>query len=670
MRKFFSTILGLGLSVFSLSGEAETKRDDLFVNTDVALYRAQLINSTFYQNPQSSFNNAMLWLPIWQKPDRVFYLQLNQLNRFNSLHNTGANLGFRWLNTDQSWLFGVHTGYSTQNNTTHLDYQQANFGAEVRTQDWHAYGNLYVPLNNAQRNTTLDYWVANSRNNAHGFYNIFSKQNTETALTGGDLNLGYTFWQAANARFYVGGYYYVASGVNTMSGPRAQLQVDLYNAFDRLGHSKILNRISFEAMVQHDNVYKTNWYSGLTFAFTLGKQQSLSGLQRYMQVEIPQSYDRVIRSNDAVDPKVFNNADGSPLTVGYADDVASLHNAVNNKATIVAVRGSLQNLDTVTLQDDQVLTGGNYQLSNGVTLALGKKGQLIAASGQDLIQVGKNNRIENITLAADSNQHVIVKDLQTSYGTLTINNVTANAGVNLKIADGSKTANLLFTNNTFNMGKVSDQRALQVTLNAGTGQFDISNNIFIFGEGDSNQGIALTSDIIGDDRTFNIDAINNNVIQFADGAQNAGIRLNVVDDTGFTGTMTLRSMQNNQINFATGNNNYALNANVSSLSANGLMALNNMINNHVSYIAGNNNTAFFISAGYTIGNGTVVINTVNSNRVSLPSDATNQGFQLAAGDDPSDSIIVMVNTGDEGLSAANNNMSVVTAGHVTLNPKA
>ena len=668
LRKICTAIFGLGISCFSLSSEAESKHDNLFADADASPYRVQLINGTFYQNPQKSFNNALLWIPIWQKLDQVFYLQLNQLNSFNSLHNTGANLGLRWLNTTQAWLFGVNTGYSVQNSSNHYQYQQANLGAEVRSQDWHIYGNAYLPLRTSVNNTRLDYWVAPSNNNSHGFYNIFTKQNQEKALGGGDLNLGYTFWQATNARLYVGGYYYAASGVKTISGPRAKLQMDLYNAFDRFGHSTILNRISFESMIQHDNVNKTDWYSGLTFAFTLGKRQSLCGLQRYMQAEIPQNYDIVIQANDNANAEVFNNANGTPLTIGYADDAASLNNAVKNNANVIAVRGSLHNLDTVALQDNQVLTGGNYQLNNGVELALGNNGQLFAASAQNLIQVGKNNRIENISLFADNTQQVIVNDLKTSYGSLTINHVNANAGVNLAIADGSQDANLQFTNNTFNMGSVSNQIGLQVTLDSGTAEFNISHNTLNFGAGESNQAIAITSDIIGSDRIFNIDSINNNVLNFAAGSENAGIHLDVVDNTGFSALMIVNNIQENQIHFANGDNNYALNANVSSLSGNGVLLLNNIINNQVSYLAGDHHTGFFVSAGYTIGNGSVIINTVKGNQINFSTGTSNQGFQLAAGSDPSDNIIVLVNAGAQGLSTANNNTSVVTAGQVTINP--
>lgn len=667
-KYWFSFLLSAGMSCFANASEAENKiRESMTDNTP---YRLQFTNNSVYQKQQQGFNNAIVWIPLWQQPSMVAFAQLNQLNRFNSLHGYGANLGLRWLTNEQDWLFGVHGGYRQQSSETHNTYHQALFGAEMRTDNWHGYANAYLPLNQQKRETEHDLWLAQNANDSTGFYNVLTKQGTEQALQGVDGAVGYRFFKPFNARLYIGGYHYQASGVKSISGPRAKLTFDLYNAFDRFGHSTILNKISFEAQVQHDAIYKTQWYAGITFSMSIGKKQRLSGLQQYMQSEIAEDYAMVIRPNDDVAPSVYKNADGSALSLAYVDSAANLSNAITNHADVIAVRGSVANLDKVTLQDNQVLTGGTYTLSNGVQINPGSNGQLRANTGQNLIQVGKSNHIENISLQADSDKAVIINDQSSSFGNLTINNITANAGVSLKVTDGSSDANLSLTGNTFNMGNVSSQKALQVLLDAGTMKIAIDNNTFNFGEGDSNMAVAIQSDISGNNRIFTIDSIDNNTFNFAQGSDNSAIRLNVSDNHDYFGKMTVSSLQNNQINFADGDSNYGLNANVSSLAGSGLLTINKLINNNLNYGSGNNNVGFYIGAGDLVGDGAAEINAVYGNHVDFSGDNSNVGFRFVAGNDPNDVIIVNVDSGTQGLAQANNGTSVSTTGNIVINPEA
>ena len=615
-------------------------------------YQAQLVNSTYSQTIDDSFNQLLLWIPLWQRPNDVLFFQFDLRNNFKAQAGYGLNVGYRWLNDLQNTLVGLSAGLTQQHSATGNKYQQINFGTELRTKRWHGYTNAYLPISTTKRETSHDIWEARSTDNPFGFYNIATKVGEEKALHGGDANLGYTVLEALNGKIYFGGYYYAAKGVKPISGPQIQFQIDLFNAFKQYKKTTWLSKVTLLTSYTHDHVHKNNLAVGIQFSINLGKSQQLPGITEYMQSAIQQNYSMKIRPNDAVDPTLFTNENGSALTVGYVDDIASLNNAVNNGANIIAVRSQLDNLDTINLQAGQVLTGGAYQLNNGVTVNLGNNGQLSAANGQNLLQVTRDNHIEDIILHADPGQYVIVNNLNDSYGTLRINNIQANAGVNLAITDGREDSNLLFTNNTFNMGSVNNKAALQVLIDSGKSHLSITDNKINFANGSGNKAINLDPELPENNILhYQIDAIDNNVIQFENGDRNIGINLNIVDGpTGF-GKLTVDSLQNNKIYFLTGDDNFGMNVSVESLSGNGAATINNILNNYVSFSGGNNNNAYNFSVA--LGDGIITLNKVINNNVTLPASGNNQGFFFITGPDSNKKIIINVENGQKEFSASN-----------------
>lgn len=294
-----------------------------------------------------------------------------------------------------------------------------------------------------------------------------------------------------------------------------------------------------------------------------------------------------------------------------------------------------------------------------------------AAAGQDLVQVAKNNVIENITLNADNTQHVIVNDQTSSVGNLIISNVVANTGVAVTIGDGSQDSNIVLKNSIFNMGNVSSQEALEFTLNNGTAALSVTNNAFQFGSGDSNKAVEINSEVnVTGNSTFNINHFDNNIINFADGDSNAGLRVAVADSNGYTTTIIINSLQNNTINFGSGSSNNAISADVSSMTGNGSLTINNTIANQISYTSGTDNNAFYLTSGYFLGEGHIAINSMYDNKITLPEGEANYAFDLLAGTDADSQITINVNDNDNGLSVANNidKTQINTDGNVTFNP--
>lgn len=668
MRKIFNITFGLGLFCLPWLGEATTEQERKLTNDSP--YTAQLNLGGVLQNPQPDVAAGELVIPVWQRSDKLLFTQFRYAGKNTPAQTSTAALAYRWLNAEHTQLWGLYGAYDWQQSSLNHNYRQLGFGAEMRTQHWHAYTNLYLPFQKQYDEVQYHVWELRQQTEQNGLHHVYQRSGYEQALAGGDINFGLRVLPKLNAWFYLGGYHFQASGSKSLTGPSARLQFDLFNVNQQGAWIPFLNRISFESRYRYDKVQHGQWSVGLNVVFDLGKQRQFDGLQQFMQYPLPRDYDIQIRHNDAESLTLYKNSDGSAFTVGQVSNRAEFADAITNKADLIAVQGEVTDLATQTLNDNQHLTGGDYQLSNGMTITPGNNGVLTAATGQDLLQVGKNNRIENITLQAESGQSVIVNNQQNSVGALAINNLTATAGINFKITDGSQDSHLTLTNSQFMMGDVSQQVALDVTLNYGEFAASITGNTIQFGDGDSNQGIQFNSNIISSgNSTYVIDGINNNSISFGAGDSNQAVRVNVVDDPDNLTSLTIKQFKSNNISFGAGDSNNALSGNVSSLSSNGSLVLNNIVDNNIQFAAGTSNIGFDISAGAFIGDGHVEISSFYNNSISLPTSATNKGILLATGDDASDSITVSVNAGSQGLSSANGGTSVKKDGsNITVSP--
>jgi hypothetical protein len=487
-------------------------------------------------------------------------------------------------------------------------------------------------------------------------------------MLGGDANLGFVFWPALNATLYMGGYHYQAAEVKTLAGPRGQLDIDLYRPSNT--KNTILNRIAFSAMVQHDSVRKTGWYAGLSFVLNMGaEKQTLSTMQQYLQYPVPRTYGTLVRGNDARVLDLLTNNEGNPFTIAQVSNEAGIDHAIANQENVIAVQGSITGLSQINLNPGQSLTGGDYTLTNGVTLTPGRNGKLTAATGEDLIQISNNNRIENIILNSDANKGAIVNDLKTSFGNVSINNVTANSKFKFIVTDGLETSNLSVTNNQLNLGDINFTNGIHLQVDSGAVNANFINNSIGFGAGEGNRGIYIYSSAIGNavSSRSTIESINNNTIQFAKGDGNAGNHIEAADTENALAEVTIHNLQNNIISFAEGDYNTGIHLLVASGSGQGSLTAYNVINNEIAFEAGNYLIGLDTTVGYLIGTGKLTIDTVYNNNFKLPTTGTdNKGFNFIAGDALTTQITIYIRHNGENLSSANNNASISQQGNVTI----
>lgn len=686
--------LGLCSSTFVWANDG-ARLGEMVVNNSP--YQIQLFTGIYKQNSADSYVTANALVPLIQSQDALLFAQIGRMQDFNIAAVTSGNLGLRWLTHEQSMLWGVYAGYDYQKTNNNNVYHHIALGGEWRSERWHFYSNAYLPISTQKKTIVSDNTTARltPETDGNGFHNVeldrIFIERQEEALRGLEANLGYTFLPAINAQLYLGAYSYRANQVASVKGSRAQLNFDLFNAAQSGQHSNFLNRISVESMVQYDKANKTSWYAGLKFVFDVtpkrvaGRFTPLARMQQYMQDEIKRNAGTLIDSYDETftSSGKHRNAAGDLYTVAKVSDEAAFDYAIDNFADVIAVQGSIDGLSTKVLNDNQTLTGGDHTLGDGTILALGDNGKLTAAAGHDLIRVGKNNRIENITLhaAEDEKMNVISNDGRTSVGNLTIDNVKTNSGMQFIVQDGGADNNISITHSVFTMPDGDEQTAIYALLQSGAMSLNIANNTIIFGNGSSNYGIYLYSFAVaaGVNSVIYSTSINNNDISFKNGSSSSAIRFFASDGPGYIADMIIDNIRNNTINLGTGNNNSGLY--IIGLSRgddmHGQMIVNNIIGNSVDYTSGQALSGMSAEIGNVIGVTKLTINTIYDNAFNMGTPSTggedaNYGFRLISGSlftdnsklgsDSIDSldglIIINVNHRRQGLYAANHNATV------------
>lgn len=683
MKKQLALTASLGLSLMSFDGMAEARSADVYAEDSP--YQIQFSTGASKANRTKYFGNVTAFMPLLQSRDRVLFSEIGQQQSFNKGSVSSIDVGLRWLTESGQHLFGVHTGFDYQQSDAFNVYDVINVGAEWRTERWHVTGNAYLPLTQSHNEASFHQWRLEPDANSAGFHNVYQLAGQEKSLAGYEGNVGYQFWQRFNASLSVGGYRYSATDVKTIKGSRVQLQFDVFNAFRDGGKASFLNRITFESGFQHDNIYKTNWYSGVKFVFNLGKVQRLSGLQPYMQYGVDRTKGTLIRHNDDAGLSLFNKADGTPLTIAQVGNQAQLSHAIDNNADVIAVQGAIEDVETLVLKPNQILTGGAYTLSNGIELQPGHAGSLTALTDQDLIRVSRNNKIDNISLKVGGNNAAITNladsrvttdVVGTSIGDLSIDNVnitmgsdttklTLMAAVNVLLNDASQDSNLSVTNSQFSFAAATNNIGIYALVEAGSLQTTITKNTMAFAKGNNNEGILLYTQARTADAKIWAHDISNNSITFGDGGGNAGIQLlssrGIDSALKYAADITVTKMYNNKVMMGNGNNNngYFFQASSPITGEKTTLTVNSFIANSATFAGGNNVAGVNTDPG--IGNGHLVLRDVLNNHFIMPEDGSdNYGFYLKNGSDASTSVTVYV--GDNGVSLSDANHGA------TLNP--
>ncbi|PCI36330.1 MAG: hypothetical protein COB50_04880 [Thiotrichales bacterium] len=467
------------------------------------LYSAHVDMGSFYQNKGNSFGSANLFIPLAQTTNSLWFANVRGLDRSGPSAEGNFGLGYRSINHDNSYLWGMYGFFDVRRSVNRNYFRQITLGGELRTDHWSYRINGYLPVGKTTKNASgLNYAELNPISGNQS--NILFHKGKETALKGFDIEIGRDIYKGLTA--YVGGYYFTAHDVKDVVGPRARLSYALYQP-----HNSMLKRITFETMVQHDSQRGTNWYAGIRVRIGIGignESNNLSRLQQHMTDYIYRDPDIVTGRRQQPLQKLF--IDGHAAVVRQVENEAELKSASEDSdVDIIGVNGEIKDVNTVTLQNNQTLTGGNYSFTNAgqtYNVAAGHGGSLFAESKNDLIRVTKNNTIRDIKLTGSGLQVIEntggpVITRNKDVGTLNIENVTMkNGGVAITVADGTNNDSKISISNSSVDMTATGTNGIGIRLDATNGSKIIiskfSGNTLTTG-GSSSEGIQSTANGVG-----------------------------------------------------------------------------------------------------------------------------------------------------------------------------
>lgn len=231
-----------------------------------------------YFNQQANIAGIYdLFIPLLQTADQLFFTDLRIFDRSGGSFEGNAHLGYRKMCLDKKQLFGIYAAFDRKRSDNQHWFNQITLGAEYWHDHWFIGGNLYQPLGkNLQfiKKEGVVITEATSRT-------VYATATYEKSLPGVDAELGYAFTN--NFTGYAGGYYFHASGVETIAGPKMRITYNYNQPQGRI--LGLLDGISIEVGAQYDNPRGKTGYLGIKFKVgltNLDKNSNLFGFARHM----------------------------------------------------------------------------------------------------------------------------------------------------------------------------------------------------------------------------------------------------------------------------------------------------------------------------------------------------------------------------------------------------
>ena len=220
-----------------------------------------------------------LFIPLFQQEDQLLFTDIRIFDRSGSSAEGNFHLGYRKL-IDLTQMFGIYGAFDYKRSNSQNSFQQLTLGLEYWHHNWFAGANIYKPIGITKKyvGETSNQELINNR----GIAKIITTNKLyEEALPGIDAELGYALTESLTS--YVGGYYFAASGAETVTGPKIRVTYDYLQPVGRI--LGIVDGISIEAGAQHDKPRGYTAYVGLKFKVgltNLAKNSNISGFKRHM----------------------------------------------------------------------------------------------------------------------------------------------------------------------------------------------------------------------------------------------------------------------------------------------------------------------------------------------------------------------------------------------------
>ncbi len=397
---------------------------------------------------------ANFFLPLLQNPNNLLFSSIRAYDKSGNPWEGNLSVGYRNLSANQNNLWGIYGSYDRLRSQAENYFNQATVGGEFWHQTWFAGANVYIPFGDTRKDDidaqkTKFTQAAYQNTDYKNVSNIYYGAGYERAMTGFDAEIGNNIWRGLTV--YAGGYYFDAHNVKAIGGPRARATYTWYSDKHRILY--LFDRVRVETEAQYDNPRGFDWYAGLRFTVNLfHKPDGLQGVAKHMVDPINRDLDVVTQSYH--NPlQLLKNKDGSAVNVADVGDKDGFEKALtDNDIDVVAVDGTIDSLSDEDISKDKYITGGRYSFNRDgqdFTVGVSNGGTL---AGVDLQVNGANNVvIRDLHLQANTDgNEVISNNINKSFGTLTIDNISTNGRLLVGLTGGDKTGNVSVMNSYFN----------------------------------------------------------------------------------------------------------------------------------------------------------------------------------------------------------------------------
>jgi parallel beta-helix repeat protein len=352
--------------------------------------------------------------------------------------NFGAStrLGYRWMSSDNGWMFGVNAGADTT--PYEGDYNwQAGVGLEALSQNIELRVNGYIPLSDSNQEVDRGFSGAYLKNN--NLYLTNTYQDWITSFGGFDIEAGTPVarWDKGGLWLYAG-YYYLDATV--ADGPDS-------SGFKARAEARIANNFAVGATYSYDDIFQSKATGYIRYGTQPVKGDATAEISRAEQALLAQRGMPVEREMDVRISQVriekgtqkAENPDTNEAWVIRCVGSNASGNDCDYSSLAAAVNAG--DSDVILVADGKAtdLGGGTLAIPKGAVLSNGGNApdldtQYGKADLRDIYGAGNANRMPTI-----------------SNGTLTVASDTTIAGfdfTNASITNRS-TSNLVIANNTF-----------------------------------------------------------------------------------------------------------------------------------------------------------------------------------------------------------------------------
>lgn len=440
-------------------------------------------------NADRSLASPKFLIPLAQDDNSLLFTDIRTRIDDNSSEEYNIGLGYRQIH--KGWIYGGYGFVDYLSSPNDNGYWQATAGLEMLNEDWDLRLNGYLPESDKNSlgggGTTLGI-------GGGGLFQITrAGGGVERALGGFDAEVGYKLpLSAVDLRVFGGAYYFDASGFDSVSGPKARIELTL-------GHEHIEQvpegvEFTLGAQYQNDGPREGTTTALAQLRIPFGGSDSkpkLSALEKRMTNFIERDVDIVTQSGTGgatTTEAAQVSINGNDYTQGAIinSSTANIGTAITDAGTggLVIFDGNINVAASITPLAGQILTGAGQNFTvlgldsgSSFNTTLGSRPVLTGGNSVDIFTLNgtalDNVTISGMDLVKNSGYGIMVSDGSDGHSledlSITENNITLAAGVyitgfgstnpqnitisNVSIEGGvgfalSETNNITFTNAT------------------------------------------------------------------------------------------------------------------------------------------------------------------------------------------------------------------------------